>query len=133
MVDRPTSYVAKTGLGSNIDEDVLTLDEKTMYRGRDVAVGDEVFVFDAEHRGGSGLALAATVVAVEQGSGTRRRITVRRTATARRPIGRAELKVFRGVEDGSPQAELDFKLYRQPTNKIVGIAESTAAFLRDRC
>lgn len=32
--------------------------------------------------------------------------------------------------DGRPETELNFKLYRQATNKIAGISEQTAAFLR---
>ena len=32
--------------------------------------------------------------------------------------------------DGQPETELNFKFYRQATNKIVGISDKTAAFLR---
>jgi hypothetical protein len=52
------------------------------------------------------------------------------TARAERPLGRVELKPSRG-KDG-PAGELDFKLYRQATNKIVGITDTTDAFLRRR-
>jgi len=31
--------------------------------------------------------------------------------------------------DGRPETELNFKFYRQATNKIVGISEQAAAFL----
>jgi len=37
-----------------------------------------------------------------------------------------------GATDGSPQAELDFKFYRQATNKIGGISEEAGRFL-GRC
>jgi len=57
-------------------------------------------------------------------------ITVRRTALARRPLGRSELKPFADWRDGRPETELNFKLYRQATNKIVGISDDTAEFLR---
>ena len=56
-------------------------------------------------------------------------ITVTRTALAKRAFGREQLKPWRGATDGSPQAELDFKFYRQATNKIVGLTDPTAAFL----
>jgi hypothetical protein len=56
-------------------------------------------------------------------------ITVRRTALARRRLGRSELKLFTDWNDGRPETELNFKLYRQPTNKIVGISDAAAAFL----
>jgi hypothetical protein len=33
-------------------------------------------------------------------------------------------------DDGRPETELNFKFYRQATNKIVGISDEAAAFLR---
>ncbi|HEY8947345.1 MAG TPA: hypothetical protein VIM56_00520 [Rhizomicrobium sp.] len=57
----------------------------------------------------------------------RARITVTRTARAKRPFGREQLKPW--CADGSPQAELDFKFYRQATNKIGGISEKVGRFL----
>ena len=57
-------------------------------------------------------------------------IEVKRTALAKRALGREQLKAWRNVKDGSPQAELDFKFYRQATNKIGGISDAAAAFLR---
>ncbi|MBS0275863.1 MAG: hypothetical protein JSR55_16105 [Proteobacteria bacterium] len=56
-------------------------------------------------------------------------ITVTRTALAKRAFGREQLKPWRGVTDGSPQAELDFKFTRQATNKIGGISEEAGRFL----
>jgi hypothetical protein len=57
-------------------------------------------------------------------------ISVRRTALAKRPLGRSELKRFSDWNDGRPETELNFKFYRQATNKIVGISDRAAAFLR---
>ena len=59
-------------------------------------------------------------------------MTVRHTALATRPLGRADLKPFNNWTDGQPQTELNFKLYRQATNKIVGLSEEAAAFLAER-
>ncbi|WP_249152618.1 hypothetical protein [Bradyrhizobium liaoningense] len=56
-------------------------------------------------------------------------IIVRRTALAKRSLGRHELKAFADWKDGRPETELNFKFYRQATNKIVGISDETAAFL----
>ncbi|HEU4764978.1 MAG TPA: hypothetical protein VFT93_04930 [Candidatus Eisenbacteria bacterium] len=56
-------------------------------------------------------------------------ITVRRTALAIRSLGRSELKPFTDWKDGQPRTELNFKFYRQATNKIVGISDEAAAFL----
>jgi len=46
------------------------------------------------------------------------------------PLGRAELKGFSSRNDGRPETELNFKFYRQATNKIVGISEATETFLQ---
>jgi hypothetical protein len=56
-------------------------------------------------------------------------IAVRRTALANQPLGRRELKHFTDWKDGRPETELNFKFYRQSTNKIVGISAEAAAFL----
>jgi hypothetical protein len=56
-------------------------------------------------------------------------ITVRGTALAKQPLGRSEVKHLTRWTDGQPGTEVNFKLYRQATNKIVGISEKTAAFL----
>ena len=50
-------------------------------------------------------------------------------ARGQRPPGRSELKRFSEWNDGQPQTELNFKFYRQATNKIVGISDEAAAFL----
>lgn len=111
--------------------------QKTMYGGRHITVGDVVYLFASENSGGRGL-VARGVVTVA--SPTPRRpdlarqtprvsVRVQRTALARQSLGRAELKAFSDWEDGQPQTELNFKCYRQATDKIVGISEATAAFL----
>jgi hypothetical protein len=56
-------------------------------------------------------------------------VTVRRTALAKRPLGRDELKPLTDWDDGQPGTELNFKFYRQATNKIVGVSDKAAAFL----
>ncbi len=56
-------------------------------------------------------------------------VVVRRSAVATRPFGRAELKPFREWKDGRPQTELNFKFYRQATNKIGGISAGAAEIL----
>jgi hypothetical protein len=111
--------------------------QKTMYGGKHIAAGDTVFVFASENEGGQGL-LARGVVTSAVATAKKRGVTrqtprvsigVRRTALARRPVGRSELKRFADWHDGRPETELNFKFYRQATNKIVGISDQTAAFL----
>jgi hypothetical protein len=112
--------------------------QKTMYGGKHIAEGDTIFVFASENEGGPGLIACGVVTsseAIAKKPGIARQtprvsITVRRTALAKRRLGRSELKPFSGWNDGRPETELNFKFYRQATNKIAGISEEAAAFLR---
>lgn len=111
--------------------------QKTMYGGKQIAAGDEVFVFASENEGGSGLVargIVTAVAAVAKKPGIERQtprvsLSIRRTRLAKRPLGRAELKGFTEWNDGQPETELNFKLYRQATDKVVGISDRTTAFL----
>jgi len=111
--------------------------QKTMYGGKRIAADDVVFVFASENEGGKGLIARAVVTsaeAVARKPGIARQtprvsIAVRRVALTKRPLGRDELKRFKDWKDGRPETELNFKFYRQATNKIVGISDETAAFL----
>lgn len=111
--------------------------QKTMYGGKHIAEGDTIFVFASENEGGQGLVARGVVTAAEaipKTPGVARQtprvsITIRRTALVKRRLGRGELKPFADWDDGRPETELNFKFYRQATNKIVGISEATATFL----
>ncbi len=112
-------------------------EQKTMYGGRRVAAGDVIFVFASENQGGRGLVSRGTVVAAEPVARTpglarqtpRVSLSIRPEAPSRRPLGRAELKRFASWDDGRPETELNFKFYRQATNKVIGISDEAAAFL----
>jgi hypothetical protein len=114
------------------------VEQKTMYGGKHIAYGDVIFVFASENEGGAGLVASGIVglaEAMPRKQGVARQtprvsITVRRTALAKRRLGRGELKRFSDWDDGRPETELNFKFYRQATNKIVGISDEAAAFLR---
>ncbi len=112
--------------------------QKTMYGGKRIAKGDTIFVFASENEGGSGL-IASGVVTSAKGIAKKRgvarqtprvSITVKRIALAARRLGRSELKLFSDWNDSRPETELNFKFYRQATNKIVGISDEAAEFLR---
>lgn len=113
--------------------------QKTMYGGKQIAKGDTIFVFASENEGGPGLVASGVVTsakAIPKKRGIARQtprvsITIRRTALAKRRLGRSELKLFSNWNDGRPETELNFKYYRQATNKIVGISDEAAAFLRE--
>jgi hypothetical protein len=46
-----------------------------------------------------------------------------------RPLGRRELAQPKDWDDGKPETELNFKFYRQATDKVIGLSDSAAAFL----
>jgi hypothetical protein len=123
-------FVVKAAVEPGAGTEVLTFHEKTMYRGKEVDVGDEAFVFASENQGGHGLYLRGTVTSVERGPGVRVTIDVRPSATATRPLGRTELRAYRDLDDDQPQSEVARKLYRQATNKVARVSDETAAFLR---
>jgi hypothetical protein len=112
--------------------------QKTMYGGKQIAKGDTIFVFASENQGGPGLiargvVTSAKAIAKKRGivrQTPRVSVTIRRDAHAKRRLGRSELKLFSDWNDGRPETELNFKFYRQATNKIVGISDEAAAFLR---
>jgi hypothetical protein len=111
--------------------------QKTMYGGKRIAAGDTVFVFASENEGGQGLVARGVVTSTEaiaKKRGIARQtprvsVVVRRTARVKRQLGRRELKPFTDWNDGQPETELNFKFYRQATNKIAGISDDAAAFL----
>lgn len=113
--------------------------QKTMYGGKHIVEGDTVFVFASENQGGQGLIARGVVCSAEaiaKKRGVARQtprvsLSIRRTEIAKRSLGRSELKHLTDWNDGQPGTELNFKFYRQATNKIVGITDEAAAFLNE--
>ena len=130
-------YAIKTEVQDPTAKEFVFQDQKTMYAGKQIVCGDIVFVFASENEGGAGLIAKGIVTAASstpRKPGVARQtprvsITVRNTGRGRRRLGRAELKSFSNWNDGRPETELNFKFYRQATNKIVGITDEAAAFL----
>lgn len=112
--------------------------QKTMYGGKHIAKGDTIFIFASENEGGQGLIVSGVVTsakAIAKKRGVARQtprvsISITRTALVKRRLDRSELKRFCNWNDDRPETELNFKFYRQATNKIVGISDKAAAFLR---
>lgn len=131
-------FAIKAEVGNPRAEAFAFSAQKTMYGGKRIAKGDTIFIFASENEGGSGLIATGVVTsakAVPRKLGIARQtprvsITVKRTALAKRRLGRSELKPFSDWNDGRPETELNFKFYRQATNKIVGISEEAVKFLR---
>ncbi|WP_414461630.1 hypothetical protein [Hyphomicrobium sp. DY-1] len=111
--------------------------QKTMYDGKKIAEGDTIFVFASENEGGVGLIARGVIVAAEPVArklGVVRQtprvsVVIKRTGLAKQALGRNNLKLFSDWDDGRPETELNFKFYRQATNKIVGISDEAAAYL----
>ena len=134
------SYVIKAAITDENLKEFSFRAQKTMYGGKSIREKDEIFVFASETQGGNGLiakgvVTSATPVPVKRKDPQERvtprvSIRVRRVAKAKRSLGRDDLKAFSDWDAGKPETELNFKFYRQATNKICGISEETAAFLR---
>ena len=135
---RGMMFAIKAGISNLRAETFAFSAQKTMYGGRQIAEGDAIYVFASENEGGPGLIASGVVTAAEaitREPGIARQtprvsIALRRTALAKRRLGRSELKPCSNWNDGQPETELNFKFYRQATNKIVGISDEAAAFLR---
>jgi CDGSH-type Zn-finger protein len=132
-------YAIKTEVSDPPATSFAFANQKTMYGGKKIAAGDTIFLFTSENEGGSGLIASGIVTSAEatpKKPGVERQtprvsITIKRTALAKCRLGRSELKPFSDWNDGRPETELNFKLYRQATDKIVGISDEAAAFLRE--
>ena len=131
------AYAIKAEIGNPQAETFVFAAQKTMYGGKRIAEGEVVFLFASEIEGGQGLVARGIVTssqAVPRSPDRERQtprvsVSIRRTALATKPLGRHELKRFEDWKDGRPETELNFKFYRQATNKIVGISDAATAFL----
>src|SRR4029450_8290958 len=76
--------------------------QKTMYGGKHIAKGNTIFIFASENEGGPGLIASGVVTsakAIAKKPGIARQtprvsITIRRTALAKRRLGRGGLRLF---------------------------------------
>ena len=133
------AYAIKAEIRDPRAETFVLAAQKTMYGGKGNAEGDVVFLFASENDGGQGLVARGVVTSSEavprrpdlERQTPRVSVAIRRTALATRRLGRDELKRFKDWQDGRPETELNFKFYRQATNKIVGISDAAAAFLEE--
>jgi hypothetical protein len=133
----PMAFVIKAEMSDPFAETLAFTAQKTMYDGKQIAAGDMVFLFASENEGERGLVgrgvVTAAVLLPRKPELVRQTprvdLTIRRTASAVRLLGRTELRQFTTWNDGQPATELNFKLYRQATNKIVGISDEAARYL----
>jgi hypothetical protein len=131
------AFAIKAAIDDPLAVNLVLSSQKTMYGGKRVAKNDIIFVFASENEGGQGLIARGVVVsasAVPRIPGVARQtrrisLRIRFVAAAKRRLGRGELRRYSDWKDGRPETELNFRLYRQATNKVIGIADRTAAFL----
>ena len=136
---RSVAFVIKAEVRDAPAKTFAFVAQKTMYGGKSIAAGDTIFVFASENEGGRGLiarGMVTSAAAIPKQPGVARQtprvsISIKRTTLAKRPLGRAGLKHLTDWNDGQPGTELNFKFYRQATNKIVGISDEAAAFLSE--
>jgi hypothetical protein len=98
--------------------------QKTMYGGKHIAAGDTVFLFASETDGGDGLIARGVVTSAEpvaKKRGIARQtprvsVTIKRTALAKRPLGRDDLKPFNNGTTLSPKpSSISSSTVSQPT------------------
>lgn len=131
------AFAIKTGIPDPAARRFTFAAQKTMYGGKRIAKGDRIFLFASENEGGCGLVARGTVSSAEALSPMPRvarqtprvSISVSHIVPAKRPLGRRDLKSFTDWDDGRPETELNFKFYRQATNKIIGLSEAATRFL----
>ncbi|MFK3647789.1 hypothetical protein ACI2IY_05050 [Lysobacter enzymogenes] len=134
------AYAIKTEVDDTGAREFAFAAQKTMYGGKRIAVGDTVYLFASENSGGRGLFARGTVTAAAavplrpelERQTPRVDVRIGGAELARRSLGRAELKPHADWDDGKPETELNFKFYRQATDKIVGLSDRAAEFL-DAC
>ena len=133
------TFVIKVEVRNTRSETFAFSAQKTMYGGKKIAMGDTIFIFASENEDGPGLIAKGVVTsakAIPNKPGIARQtprvsITVKRTALAKRRLGRRELKSFSDWNDARPETELNFKFYRQATNKICRVSDKAGGFLRE--
>lgn len=124
------AFAVKAAVGAPLTVgSTITLVEKAMYGGWNLAAGAEIFVFDSDHHGGAGLCARGAITSVERAPEHRWKVQARIEAPARRALGRGELRPYRDLDDGSPEGEIARKLYRQATDKFIAVGDAEVAYL----
>jgi len=109
-----------------------------MYDGKRIALGDVIYSSPARTSGGAGL--IARGIVTSAGAAPRRRAwradAMRQHHGQREPpssnaASAARTQALANWDDGKPETELNFKFYRQATNKIVGLSARRRISLGD--
>lgn len=122
-------YIVKTLPVAVSRGDIVRLEERPMYGGRDIAPGERIYLWFSEQQGGFGLFGNGSVLRLlEAGARVGLDVRIDNVAVAR-CFGVAEISPYRDLADGSAVAGLSSKLYRHSHNKIASLTASEACFL----
>lgn len=106
----------------------IQIEERAMYGGRSISLGDRIFIWTSETTGGCGLVAAGTVTFLNfLGSNVFAEVFL--DTAALRQLGLDNISSYRDVQDSSPESELARVLYRHAHNKISALGETTCQFL----
>ena len=103
------AYAIKAEIGDARARSFAFQAQKTMYGGRHIAPGDPIYLFASENEGGAGLAargIVTSAAVTPRAPGVARQtprvsIAVERTALAKRPLGRDQLRRLTDWNDGA--------------------------------
>lgn len=122
-------FIAKTAPIAAIVGETVRIEERPMYGGKDVDVGDSVFLWASEQQGGRGL-WARGIVLSSDVVESKQRIAVRiDQVVTTRQFGLDQIAPHRDGAVETPIVGLARKLYKQAHNKIAGLSNAEADVL----
>jgi hypothetical protein len=122
------AFVAKIAPIEMVVGQNIRIDERTMYGGSQILVGERIFIWTSERQGGQGLAAAGSVISLEI-TGSRVIADIFVESSILRPLGLTEIAPFRDIADGSPVSELARMLFRHAHNKVAMLDQQTTTLL----
>lgn len=122
-------FIAKTApIAANVG-DTVRIEERPMYGGKDVGVGDSVFLWASEQQGGRGL-WARGIVLSAHAAETKQHIEVRIDhVITTGQFGLNQIAPHRDSAAETPIVGLARKLYKHAHNKIAGLTNAEADLL----
>ena len=129
-LSRPT-FLVKTAPQPASSGVAIKVSERAFYGGKNVRVGDTIYVWFSETKGGAGLAFVGKVEwrhsISSASSHYELTISILEAATG---LTVKDLEPFRDLPTKQPIATLSAKLYRHSHDKITALSEEEAEYLR---
>jgi hypothetical protein len=122
-------FIAKTA-PINMPADGHVRIEERLFKGREINVGAEIFLWSSETQGGVGLWGKGSVTAIDRG-GPKPVVTVRVDQRINSGnFGLNEIAPHRDSQQDTPIVGLARKLYKHAHNKIAGLTNAEADLLK---